>query len=78
MKYLLNVTIAIILDTLRYMAENEKDPARDTQQFRSFVQRREEEEPDPTSRSGMPAGGILAVLALAAFVAILGIIMLIV
>jgi len=58
------------------MAEDEKDPARDTQQFRSFVQRGDE--PDPTSRSGMPAGGFLAVLALGALLAVVIAIMVIV
>ncbi|WP_106396665.1 hypothetical protein [Actinocorallia populi] len=59
------------------MAENEQDPAGNTQQFRSFAQR-EGGEPDPDSRTDMPAGLFLAVISLAALIAVVGAIMLIV
>lgn len=45
------------------MADNEQDPAGDTQQFRRFAQQQEGSEPDPTERTGPPVGLLIGVLA---------------
>ncbi|GAA2718744.1 hypothetical protein [Actinocorallia aurantiaca] len=59
------------------MADNEQDPARDTQQFRRFAQQQEGSEPDPTERTGFPAGLLVGVLAVVGLIVIAAIIALI-
>ncbi len=59
------------------MAENEQDPAGNTQQFRRFAQQGEGE-PDPDTRDGMPTGLFLAVISVAALIAVVAAIALIV
>ena len=58
------------------MAENEQDPAGNTQQFQRFAQRAESE-PDPDAQGGMPTGLFLVVISVAALIAVISAIALI-
>jgi len=60
------------------MADNEQDPARDTQQFRRFAQQQEGSEPDPTERTGFPAGLLFGVLAVGGIIVIAAVVALLV
>ncbi|MEO3786239.1 hypothetical protein ABGB12_23165 [Actinocorallia sp. B10E7] len=50
------------------MAENESDPARDTQQFRLFAQ--QQSQPEQVPPGGLPIGLIVGVAAIVVLVAV--------